>query len=170
VLNSKHFGLAQSRHRVYIVGHLRGTVRPEVFPLQSKETKPHLPKKQITKLLPSVKIREATIDGYTTAKMGDSIDVAYPNSQTKRGRVMRQLSHTLITGMQIYTLAKNKNLRRLTPLECERLQGFPDGWTKQGIDVNGNTVNMSDCQRYKCLGNAVSTNVIDAIARKLLAA
>ncbi|KKK55951.1 hypothetical protein LCGC14_3069420, partial [marine sediment metagenome] len=49
-------------------------------------------------------------------------------------------------------------IRRLTPTECERLQGFPDGWT-EGI---------SDTQRYKCLGNAVTTNVITAIAKKLL--
>jgi len=42
-------------------------------------------------------------------------------------------------------------IRRLTPIECERLQGFPDGWT-EGI---------SDTQRYKCLGNAVTVNVIE---------
>ena len=51
-----------------------------------------------------------------------------------------------------------RNIRRLTPLECERLQGFPDGWT-EGI---------SDTQRYKCLGNAVTVNVIEAIGRQWL--
>ena len=50
-------------------------------------------------------------------------------------------------------------IRRLTPLECERLQGFPDGWT----------LGISDTQRYKCLGNAVTVNVIRAIAGKLIA-
>ena len=49
-----------------------------------------------------------------------------------------------------------RNIRRLTPIECERLQGFPDNWT-EGI---------SDTQRYKCLGNAVTTNVIEAIGRQ----
>ena len=49
-------------------------------------------------------------------------------------------------------------IRRLTPIECERLQGFPDGWT-EGI---------SDTQRYKCLGNAVTVNVIQAIGESLL--
>ena len=49
-------------------------------------------------------------------------------------------------------------IRRLTPLECERLQGFPDGWTE------GN----SDTQRYKQMGNAVSVPVVQAIAEKLL--
>ena len=47
----------------------------------------------------------------------------------------------------------NWKIRRLTPTECERLQAFPDGWTK----------GISDTQRYKCLGNAVTVNVIQAI-------
>ena len=50
------------------------------------------------------------------------------------------------------------NIRRLTPVECERLQGFPDNWT-EGI---------SDTQRYKCLGNAVTTLVITEIGKKLM--
>ena len=49
-------------------------------------------------------------------------------------------------------------IRRLTPVECERLQGFPDGWT-EGI---------SDTQRYKCLGNAVTTNVVTYLGKLLL--
>ena len=55
-------------------------------------------------------------------------------------------------------LGDNNRIRRLTPIECERLQGFPDNWT-QGI---------SDSQKYKCLGNAVTTNVITAIGRQLI--
>ena len=51
---------------------------------------------------------------------------------------------------------ENNRIRRLTPTECERLQGFPDNWT-EGI---------SDTQRYKCLGNAVTTNVIEAIGKQ----
>ncbi len=46
-------------------------------------------------------------------------------------------------------------VRRLTPTECERLQGFPDGWTK----------GVSDTQRYKCLGNAVTVNVVREIVK-----
>jgi DNA (cytosine-5)-methyltransferase 1 len=48
-------------------------------------------------------------------------------------------------------------IRRLTPTECERLQGFPDGWT-QG----------SDTQRYKQCGNAVTVNVVEAVIRGML--
>ena len=60
-----------------------------------------------------------------------------------------------------------RNIRRLTPLECERLQGFPDGWTKKGMDKKGNEIGISDTQRYRALGNAVTTNVITAIGNRL---
>lgn len=58
-----------------------------------------------------------------------------------------------LTGQDKHGVMVGTKIRRLTPTECERLQGFPDGWT-EGI---------SDTQRYKCLGNAVTTNVITAI-------
>ena len=54
-------------------------------------------------------------------------------------------------------------IRRLTPIECERLQGFPDDYTKYGKD--GEII--SDTQRYKCLGNAVTTTVVTAIADEM---
>lgn len=54
-------------------------------------------------------------------------------------------------------------VRRLTPVECERLQGFPDNWTKYGKDDEL----ISDTQRYKCCGNAVTTNVITAIVDEM---
>lgn len=59
---------------------------------------------------------------------------------------------------------QNQQIRRLTPIECELLQSFPRDWTKTGIDNNGKEVEISDSQRYKMLGNAVTVNVIEAIA------
>jgi len=59
-------------------------------------------------------------------------------------------------------------IRRLTPVECERLQGFEDNWTKYGIDDKGNKVELSDSQRFKQMGNAVTTNVISAIIDKVI--
>lgn len=52
---------------------------------------------------------------------------------------------------------KERSIRRLTEIECERLQGFPDNWTK----------GVSASQRYKQLGNAVTVNVIECVAQKL---
>ena len=60
-------------------------------------------------------------------------------------------------------IIENYRVRRLTPKECERLQGFPDNWTKYGKDNEP----ISDTQRYKCCGNAVTTNVITAIINEM---
>jgi len=60
---------------------------------------------------------------------------------------------------------ENSEIRRLTPLECERLQAFPDDWTKYGV-FDGEVKEISDTQRYKCLGNAVTTSVIEYIIGK----
>lgn len=57
-----------------------------------------------------------------------------------------------------YNVQTGMAIRRLTPIECERLQGYPDGWTE----------GVSDTQRYKTLGNSVTTNVIEAICERLL--
>lgn len=59
-----------------------------------------------------------------------------------------------------HNVIMRSGIRRLTPTECERLQGFPDGWTE----------GQSDTQRYKQLGNAVTVNVIEAIAKKMVLA
>lgn len=96
-----------------------------------------------------IQIREATKQGYAVATEGDSINLSVPNSKTRRGRVGKGVAQTLDTGMQQHTL-QHGSIRRLTPTECERLQGFPDGWTE----------GVSDTQRYKTLGNAVTVNVI----------
>lgn len=92
----------------------------------------------------------------------DAVNLSMPNSRSRRGRVS-DVSPTLDTGMWIYTVAADGRLRRLTPTECERLQAFPDGWTKTG--VNGEE--FTDRQRYKMLGNAVTTNVIQSVFSKI---
>ena len=64
---------------------------------------------------------------------------------------------TLDSGAGANAVANTSTVRRLTPVECERLQGFPDGWTEC----------VSDSQRYKQMGNAVTVNVIAWIGGKL---
>lgn len=65
-------------------------------------------------------------------------------------------------------LKTNNRLRRLMPIEVEKLQGFPPGWTEEGIDDNGNIVKISDTRRYKSLGNAVSVPVIEFIFKHIM--
>lgn len=60
-------------------------------------------------------------------------------------------------------MANNIGVRRLTPMECERLQGFPDDFTRYGIDDKGREIELSDSARYFVCGNAVTANVAEWI-------
>ena len=64
-------------------------------------------------------------------------------------------------------MLQGSQIRRLTEIECERLQGFSDGWTKYGV-FDGETKEISRTQRYKMLGNAVTVNVVQAIGERLI--
>ena len=106
-----------------------------------------------------VKITTATKKGYDEAYPNDGVRLDHPGSNTGRGRVQQDSTGALTCNGQWGTLTNDYKVRRLTPLECERLQGFPDNWTKYGADDEI----ISDTQRYKCCGNAVTTNVITYI-------
>jgi len=105
-------------------------------------------------------LKSATKDGYEIANPGDAINLSNPNSKTRRGRVGKKQSQTLDTAcnMGVYT----DKIRRLTPIECERLQGFPDNWTQYGTDGL-----ISDSQRYKMCGNAVTVDVVEAVGKRI---
>jgi DNA (cytosine-5)-methyltransferase 1 len=112
-----------------------------------------------------IKVRSATKLGYQTALPGDSVKLAYPNSNTHRGRVGKNVSQTLSCsgdmGAVVYD-GKNVRIRRLTPKECFRLQGYPDELFERAAEVNSNA------QLYKQAGNGVTVNVVHAIGKKIL--
>ncbi len=187
---------------------------------------------------PKIAVREATKKGYAVAEQGDSVNVSYPTSKTRRGRVGKQVAQTLqagevnqgvviddtqnFDGVRMYkeiaptlrsgrsglktivtdkkqneilgvghhpfskklefngykticptlvatdykapktALTKNLRIRKLTPLECWRLQGFTD---EQFYKAKSSGV--SNSQLYKQAGNAVTVNVVDAIVGEL---
>jgi DNA (cytosine-5)-methyltransferase 1 len=237
VLNSKNFGVPQNRERVFIIGHLRGTSRPEVFPFgeepeedtrrvgeevaycldanyakgtntTEKSRRQIVQLKRIGKLnvyntdaqagkiydprgvSPTVSGQRVNSQGWirqlnnpkhsndriygadglsptlNTAQGGnrqpfirrdgmevemDTANSVTPDAYLTSGKRKR------VDGKAVLTSMCDRRIRRLTPTECERLQGFPDGWTE----------GVSDTQRYKTLGNAVTVNVIKEIARKV---
>ena len=108
-----------------------------------------------------LKVKNATRKGYDIASPGDSISLAYPSSPTRRGRVGKGCAQTLKTSCDIGTVTKYGRIRRLTPRECFRLQGFPDELFDRAAAV------CSDSQLYKQAGNAVTVNVAYAVALAL---
>lgn len=58
-------------------------------------------------------------------------------------------------------------VRRLTPIECERLQGLPDNYTAEGINEDGNIVKMSDSARYKMIGNGMAQPVANWVIQRI---
>ena len=159
VLNSKNFGVPQNRERVFIVGHLGGGSGQQIFPIggSCREVIDKKTRSIQANCLTATCHKGAGSDGMTLVKIPEA---------TKKG----------YAEMQQHTFIKNK-IRRLTPRECERLQGFPDDWTKYGRDekkcgcdvwqCEKSTVEISDTQRYKMCGNAVTTNVVESIINKL---
>ena len=106
-----------------------------------------------------LKIREATTKGYAEAGVGDSVNIANINSKIKRGRVGNQIANTLLASEQQGVVGSDYRIRRLTPRECWRLQGFPDSAFDKAQAVTSNS------QLYKQAGNSVTVNVIAEIAK-----
>src|SRR3989338_9102485 len=224
VLNSKNFGVPQNRERLFIVGNLRRTCRPQVFPIRGEipetthsgdvagtlqadygkrdrtggyviKAQPVLTPERINKRQNGRRVKNEG-EPMITLTGQDRHGVAVGTLRThKDGNGFREIkqggiaptiparartdgsgqpvviddfspnrvrgfeeSPTLRSGRNGLKVSDNLRIRLLTPTECERLQGFPDGWTE----------GVSDTQRYKQLGNAVTTNVVTEIGKRLL--
>lgn len=175
VLNSKHFGVPQNRERIFIVGNLRDRPRPQVFPIGASDQE-DIVLPTITKRITADANGNYVRVGQTQEGVTNDIKVVGTLDEggwEKRHESSRRvydpdgLAPTIPTGTgggvmpKILSpqVANGSRIRRLTPLECERLQAFPDYWTLHGKDGE----QISDTQRYKTLGNAVTVNVIDDI-------
>ena len=199
MLNSKYW-VPQNRERIFIVGHLRGTPRPQVFPfreiseLYTEQKKfptvraltaggnsgglhsqmtilyHQKSKTQSARIYDKKGISPTLGIGHTMQSPNVAIPVITPNRKKSRqnGRRFKTDGEPAftITTQESHGIFDGKLMRRLTPKECERLQGFPDDYTKYGIE-KGKTVEISDTQRYKCIGNAITVPVVQEIMRKL---
>ena len=103
-------------------------------------------------------IRDPSKKGYTEAAPGDSVDLGFPNSRTRGGRVSK-LAHDAASVQGI--VDQGGRIRRLMPRECLRLQGFAEDQIDRLLAIT------SDAQAYKQAGNSVTVNVIEAIGRRI---
>ena len=157
VLNSKDFGVPQNRERVFIIGHLRGAGGREVFPIGGTDEATAVPINLIVHSK-GLEVRIAT---------EQPIDRDYNKKGLSRETHLEfqkeNISPSLRSGVQAERLLYEPEyrIRKLTPLECWRLQGFPDSAFRKAEQV------VSNSQLYKQAGNSVTVNVITAIAEKL---
>jgi len=180
VLNSKNYGVPQNRERVFIVGCLREKCPKELF---FKRESSELSNKKNQRKQGKGEGICSTIDArYGALRNLVQVHNMQPRSPDRpsltklcpcgsgklyqkccgvssgTGHLQRDDTAYCLDSHQSNAVElRNRTIRRLTPIECERLQGFPDDWTK----------GISDTQRYKCLGNAVTVNVIEAVFKRL---
>lgn len=141
VLNSKDFGVPQSRERVFIIGHFGDECGRKVFPFRNASGSNIRKMQEITHGV-SMHRRIYSTNGLakTIASNGGGVGAKTGLYMMKDGRV-----------------------RRLTPRECWRIQGFPDEYFYRAKEVG-----LSDNQLYKQAGNAVTVNVAEAIGKEIM--
>lgn len=146
VLNARYFGVPQSRQRVFICAWM-GDVTSALSVLYEPDPSPTVEPERRGFLIPS--------DCHTTGAIVPQ--VSYCVSATS-GR------HTGLDWARSY-VSYQQAVRRLTPRECERLQGFPDDWTLVRDKVP--SLSNYDTDRYRAIGNAIAVPVVEWIARRL---
>lgn len=116
----------------------------------------------VLKLEEPLQVKVATKRGYEEAERGDYVNITYPGSKTKRGRVGKGVAHTLTCGDGNAVITENVRIRKLTPRECLRLMG----WKDEQIDKIA-AARVSSTQQYRQAGNGIVVQVLEYIFKAL---
>ena len=189
--------LPQNRERIYLIGHLAGRSISGVFPIRKDDklldrktrkkgwrggnfktslartitSRYHKMGSYDTYIVPKV-AATLTGGGHSGGLHSDMTVIQLNPSKESNGRQPYQqnrvfdergISPALTRHNSNYAISR---MRRLTEIECERLQGFPDNWTQYG-DYNGTIKSIARTQRYKLIGDAVTVDIVELIAKRL---
>jgi len=174
--------LPQNRERLYLIGHLAGRSISGVFPITEDDCL------FTTKTQSQSQAQISTTIKANGNMNADDTYIIPKTASTLTGGGHSGGLHSDMTVIQQRSRGKNKGadlticptissnafqennllcgVRRLTEIECERLQGFPDNWTQYG-NYNGRKRRISKTQRYKLIGNAVTVDIVELIAKRL---
>lgn len=178
VVNSRYFGIPQNRERVFIVGSLRGEPIPKVFPICISDGEDTYEIKEMTNNRQGYRVYSTngimsclnSNAGGVTKDIGITCSVLTPNRVNKRqnGRRIKNNGEPSFTlnCQDIHGIYDGIKIRRLTPVECERLMSWPDGHTSKAM-IDGKVVDVSNTQRYKMCGNGVVSKCVEEMIRKM---
>ena len=187
ILNAKDFGVPQNRERIFVIGFkarlppqisikskkIRGNLQME-FTRESFETIGALPARGGGEYHRAMKliymIPSATKKGYEIAQEGDGLRLSHIGSKTlmKPSWTKDNSYEAQALGLgDAYTIQEG-HIRRIMPIECERLMSWSDDWTKYGLDEQNNKIEIKDRERYRMCGNGVVSNVVKEIVRELM--
>ena len=148
VFNSQYWGIPQSRNRIFLVADFRGQSAGQILFEQQRETGDIEKSKRNEK-----EVIYNHANGFRTTGEGKQItSTLFASYGTKWNG-----NNGAYTGSH-FVLELNGRLRRFTPLECERLMGFPDNWTK----------GFKDTVRYRMLGNSVAIPCVEWIFSQIV--
>jgi DNA (cytosine-5)-methyltransferase 1 len=156
VLNSRYFGVAQSRQRVYIVGCHRDWRGPGEILFESECGQGDDTSNGQDGKKPVSPFKKSIGDPLTGPITPSLAYCLYACSAR----------HTGTDWSRNYVSYPDGRVRRLMPIECERLQGFPENWTIPDV-LDVTDPDKVDTLRYNALGNAVTVTVAEWIARRI---
>lgn len=171
VFDTQHWGVPQRRKRVYLVLDLAGGRAGQIL-FEPESLRGHLAtgQKPWERFSARVggsaagKVLHPDVAATPRTGQGNETDLCIVMASGQANAEIVQDKSPALTCLHeqpivIHAVAQRRIVRRLTPLECERLQGYPDGWTEYGADGRP----ISDTARYRCLGNSVALPCVDYI-------